>query len=307
MQLSLLDLEESTSSPAGFPARTCQQQESERASRALDPASGPKLSELRLRHDQLGASLRMSLGLELSALTGCSLTWQRSTTPHGRSWWVLSMPERRTDDNGCGLLPTPDANDDNKSVEAHLRMKANMLGGPRSKITSLSVMARGGLLPTPTHADAKASGSRNTIQSKAHPGVSLTDWVNQDGGSGRMLPTPDANCWKDASDPAHRRGQLTAARFTNPTGSDGAMRQVPRFLPTPKAGNPGSRPNGKGGKILAEEVGATRTAQRLNPEFVAWMMGFPPGWLDVECPRSERSATPSSRRSRLNYSEPSRA
>lgn len=47
-----------------------------------------------------------------------------------------------------------------------------------------------GLLPTPTRSDANASGSRNTAHSKAHSGVSLTDWIRGDGGRGRLLPTP---------------------------------------------------------------------------------------------------------------------
>jgi len=40
------------------------------------------------------------------------------------------------------LWPTPVANDDNKSVEAHLAMKARMKGGPRHTITSLQVAAK---------------------------------------------------------------------------------------------------------------------------------------------------------------------
>lgn len=39
------------------------------------------------------------------------------------------------------------------------------------------------LLPTPTAGDASASGSRNTATSKAHPGISLTDWAIGDGGN----------------------------------------------------------------------------------------------------------------------------
>lgn len=35
--------------------------------------------------------------------------------------------------------------------------------------------------------------------------MSLTDAVRGDGGTGRMFPTPDANCWKGGN----RRGQLT--------------------------------------------------------------------------------------------------
>ena len=40
------------------------------------------------------------------------------------------------------LLPTPVASDDNKSVEAHMAMKARMKGGPRSEITSLQVLSK---------------------------------------------------------------------------------------------------------------------------------------------------------------------
>lgn len=56
------------------------------------------------------------------------------------------------------------------------------------------------LLPTPTASDANGSGSRNTASSKAHPGVSLTDWARQDGGAGRLLPTPQASDWRACSD-----------------------------------------------------------------------------------------------------------
>jgi hypothetical protein len=89
--------------------------------------------------------------------------------------------------------------------------------------------------------------------------------------------------------------------------------------PTPRAANPGSRPNGKGGKILAEEVAIaegirnrgqkmwpTPTAQdsknngapsqmdsntkplnaevggKLNPPWVEWLMGWPIGWTGLE-------------------------
>jgi len=58
-------------------------------------------------------------------------------------------------------------------------------------------------------------------------------------GSG-YLPTPDSRDWKD-------------------TGATQGNRHSPNLgtvahWPTPRAGNPGSRPNRKGGKILSEEV-----------------------------------------------------
>jgi len=47
-----------------------------------------------------------------------------------------------TDETGSGLWPTPVAQDDNKTPEAHLAMKARMKGGPRKTITSLNVMVK---------------------------------------------------------------------------------------------------------------------------------------------------------------------
>jgi hypothetical protein len=79
--------------------------------------------------------------------------------------------------------------------------------------------------------------------------------------------------------------------------------------PTPRAGNPGSRPNGKGGKILSEEVKkyptpcardwkdngkspselarnsetlATTVGGQLNPTWVEWLMGYPSEWTVLE-------------------------
>lgn len=46
-------------------------------------------------------------------------------------------------------------------------------------------------IPTPTAGDAKSSGSRNSPTCNAHPGTSLTDYVREDGGTGRQDAPPD--------------------------------------------------------------------------------------------------------------------
>lgn len=61
-----------------------------------------------LNCDPLGQRLRTALASELAALTASSLSWNRLTTPSGRSWWRLATLGRRTSASGCGsLLPTP--------------------------------------------------------------------------------------------------------------------------------------------------------------------------------------------------------
>lgn len=53
--------------------------------------------------------------------------------------------------------PTPCANDDNKSPQAHMAMKRRMKGGPRNTITSLQVLAQ--MWPTPAARDHKGANS----------------------------------------------------------------------------------------------------------------------------------------------------
>ena len=111
--------------------------------------------------------------------TECNLIYTHSVTPAGRRLFHVVPSMRPTVVTGSGLWPTPTAcadksirtpegaraevergkspdlaahvmamwptpvaNDDNKSPEAHMAMKARMKGGPRNCITSLQVMAK---------------------------------------------------------------------------------------------------------------------------------------------------------------------
>jgi hypothetical protein len=66
-------------------------------------------------------------------------------------------------------------------------------------------MARRNVWPTATAGDAKSSGSRNLLGSKAHAGVSLTDAVRTgDSTTSRRWATPAATDYKGGA----RRGQL---------------------------------------------------------------------------------------------------
>ena len=82
--------------------------------------------------------------------------------------------------------PTPVANDDNKSPEAHLAMKARMKGGPRQTITSLQVLVQ--QWPTPNAMDSEQAGGAGCIAA-GNRGHSLTSFIAHS--SHLAQPTPD--------------------------------------------------------------------------------------------------------------------
>jgi DNA (cytosine-5)-methyltransferase 1 len=120
-------------------------------------------------------------------------------------------------------------------------------------------------------------------------------------------PTPAARDYKGP------RGQGAQERKGNPMDT---LPNAVRNWPTPRAANPGSRPNGKGGKVLSEEVliseglrnrneklwptpsahearlgyqdqsdptkkGRQECTGHLNPAWVSWLMGIPADWTDL--------------------------
>jgi hypothetical protein len=98
----------STGSPAGSVAKTCPSP-AKGAGSARKPnraSRGGICSGSSGDSDRLGSSLRTFLASGLSRLTGCSLRWKDSATPAGRSWWVLSTPERRIGAIASGLSGT---------------------------------------------------------------------------------------------------------------------------------------------------------------------------------------------------------
>lgn len=185
---------ESTPSAAAFPARTSARQARVPAWTVSDPASGE--------------SLRASL----ATFDPGSRSWKTS----GHFAAVDSLPFSQT-------LPR----------SGMTRNGTLYLLPPLVRLTSVTVsgslrpMTRPRLIPTPTAGDANSAGSRNTANSKAHYGVSLTDWVRGDGGVGRLLPSPspsasdERNC-ADYSD--RSRGHSPQLRHL------GRGRLNPRFV-----------------------------------------------------------------------------
>lgn len=121
----------------------------------------------------------------------------------------------------------------------------------RASITSESGYGFPERVPTAIAGDAKSSGSRNLEGSKAHAGVSLTDYVKAGNSTTPRVP-----------------------RVLTPTANEDA------------AGRPGSNMQ----KMLgnSEFVRGDLTGGTLNPTWVEWLMGWPIGWTDLNAPATAR-------------------
>lgn len=157
------------------------------------------------------------------------------------------------------LLPTPAAHDSGNTPEQHLRKKPG-----RTQVTSLAVMASGGLLPTPVVTDA--ASTRNATAGRRegaphHAGQTLLDAVD-------LLPTPRAArgasgtetmyaLGAERSDADRPQGEvLLPTPTTEPQTGNGHARNLGKeaqLLPTPRAsdgtnGGPGQR--GSSGDLM---------------------------------------------------------
>ena len=124
-----------------------------------------------------------------------------------------------------------------------------------------------------------------------------------DASSWRNFPTPEAHTVKKYS--LQKDGQKKTQRSRNLTAM--AINGELSNWPTPRAGNPGSRKPGTGGKILAEEakkhnglpapeksktLGKNHASPKLNPNWVEQLMGLPIGWTDLGSWAMESSHKP---------------
>ena len=88
----------------------------------------------------------------------------------------------------------------------------------------------------------------------------------------KMFPTPKANSYTGASDSDNRQGSPD-------------LQTVVRFMPTPAAQdakNSTLPPSQAGRDTLPGQMIRDGRQGQLNPNWVEWLMGFPPGWTDVD-------------------------
>lgn len=240
----------------------------------IGPDYGGKPSDWWESADRIGEFLRTCLQSELEASTGRARPWKRSTTPAGRSWWVLTVPERRTSARGCGSsLPTLPG----LRVSRGGYTRDPGTGKPR---LTLEGMFFGAILPIPRAGD----GTRGADPTSHSPNLMAA------------LATPSARDWRSGKSNQHGKN----ARPLN--------EQFERMmLPTPVSadGERQSKTYCRGNPTLLGASGLTGRLAFLL--FRSWMMGLPPSWLETAlsiAPSALPRATPSSRRSPARSSEP---
>lgn len=323
-----LDLFPTSSAEAG-PARISRSPEREQDWEASDRAYGRSSPESLATFDPATRSWRTSQLCLDGGLETFSATWPRSgiasngiayrlpplvpltdEIAFGSSLPTPSATSYGTSNNGCpgdgrevyaqagkpsletmarrNQWPTPTSRDGSSTPG----MGKNAEGSPNLR----TVMRK--LYPTPTAGDAKDSGSRNTENSKAHPGISLTDAVREDGGRGRLWPTPVARDAESLKKVMRGAGSLERGEERiAPLAVEVMRRQWASPAARDFRSGRGRSDNGHTPQLPEQVFG------QLNPRWVEWLMGLPIGWTDVS--GSSPSATASSRRSPRSSAAPS--
>lgn len=304
-----------TSSQAGSPAKTFRSQEKAQDLTAGEAASGLRCSESFAKWNQATSSWRTSQRSLLEGWIEYSDRWpkqgsMRSGCAYPRPPWA---PPTDATDGGASPagFPTPRAgkttDEDEQSWRA-LHEQGKVATPP------LSLAVR--MIPTPTAGDAKSAARANYTEGAMHYGVTLTDYVRGDGGTGRTWPTPTAD---DANNVTRTSGafqslsraaqqtQWPTPRTTDTCSGRGATQINGHWYRPSKALAQGQLVGGANLADVAEAMqqlptpttqdahnnGAPSQLERnapplnavvggkLNADWVELLMGWPAGWTSL--------------------------
>jgi len=259
----------STSSPAAHHVSLFPKLEREMESETT-AISGLKCCELyqRCPRPPDGSALRTCVA-SLVLKTGwysskCVLTWKTQDTPFNRLLFLLSPSMRTTDATESGLWATPRAGkttDENPETWQKRKDKGDVSTMP------LTLQAK--MWPTPKGSPSGPDYAR--VNREGSGGDDLATAIAKD----RLFPTPDAHCYKNGE-----RGNGTGG---GEQLSDALV--IRQLLPTPSGMGENSHCSG-----TMQEWGGSKNPLRgteeakgsLNPAWVAWLMGFPMDWLDLD-------------------------
>lgn len=245
-----------TSSQADSLARTLAPLAKAQALKVPAVASIGRYTALQWKYDRLGYFLRMSLLSELEGLTKCSFHWLKQDTPLGLSWWVLGQSGHRTGEIVSGSWHTPTcvaAERTPEGVQKRIQYRKSIGrnsyaigGGLQEQVSMLSVSMQ---WPTP-HRNCNTGAGHQGRQGGLNLQTAVEAW-----------PTPAAQDSKNATLPPSQisRGTLPGAILRN---------------------GPQDLANRSTDGSSQESVPTTR----LNPRWVAQLMGLPADWLDGVMP-----------------------
>ncbi len=205
------------------------------------------------------SSLRTSPGLfPEEDSSPSSVTWPRSGSMRSGRLFVRPRLGLRTSGSGCSSWPTATVTSGAQTAE---NPTPGQTGGTTLDGRRRTRPAR----RTGKHGEPGA-GER-------HPTI-LSTWA-----------TPTARDHKDGACDIEKNpvNGLLGRQVLTATGP-GCRSGSGRRWATPKANEMPTGVNAQGGESLTTQVGNKR---RLNPNFVDWLMGWPPGWTDANgAPRS---------------------
>jgi len=196
---------------------------------------------------------RLRQRLARTGSTESLLTWKVSATPAGRPLSLLRPSMRPTEGTACGLWPTPTASLADKAIRTPEGARTEVDRG-KSPDLNAQVMA---LWQTPV-ADDSVNRVKGKWNSRGEPKLS--------GQVMAMWPTPSASGF-EAKDP-ERLLQRRAECKERTGNGNGFGLTLGQFACLEAHGV-----DTAGSSATTEKPGA------LAPEFVAWLMGFPPEWL----------------------------
>ena len=287
-----MELNLSTSSQEDTLANLSPSQVVKKALKIRD-TSGQSILDLSKSSDRLGLLEKMLVDTLNSVSTPYSRTWKVKATPQGRLVFQLLASAPNIKEKESGLWATPNTMDHlpQRSPEA-LRKQATTTRKGRTKPANLREQVDPIVMKMWRTPDNMAGGSNLPgIQKALDEGhlkrpsgqpiqIRLSDQVREE----RIWPTPTVNDSKNNGGPSQHKRKTKALNVVvggklNPTWVEWLMgypsgwtdlnhsetvlshkspttsvRPFWKLWPTPRASDPGSRPNGKGGKVLSEEV-----------------------------------------------------
>ena len=218
----------------------------------MSAGSGPRCCEWSASYDPGSRSLRTRQASLFSkegepGMESCR-DWSRSGMICGGMYFPLERLVRGMNGKGCSSsvsLPTPRAS---ANEARQTKLTPSQLAGTHGQSLQATVIHK--MLPTPkaNRNQACKISTRTETAGSSFDIPSLHTAVRNS-----LLPTPSARAYKDTPGMA-RRG-------TNP---DGTKRERDDMLPR---------------RIYGAACPAPTGGMRLTPEFLCWLMGYPPSWL----------------------------